>query len=348
MQGKKQFSFLRKGIISNLDDLLISMSKKIYGLLAENNSKIISQLKQIKAEVGIEQKEILLNKFKKQHPELYRVLLIEYMSLFKPQAKPYWYKRKHGFFDDGFYYTGDDSKEGYLLDNKQNLNERTETETLGIINYLHLKIDDEILDIPCGYGRHLRKLYDLGFERLSGLDACQSQIELASNTLPKGVDLQVSEMNKMLYKNKFNAIINMFYSIGFEPKDKQIKKVFKKIYQALKPGGEFLIHTDVDPMIVSDSGRYKHNEYRHLKDNRLLRIHDEYDKKTKRMNGFWIIADHDYLVRKDYSMRIFSKTDFLFFLNNAGFKVVNFYSDWENKSYDPKIGSEMMVIIAQK
>ncbi|CAF4819188.1 unnamed protein product [Rotaria sp. Silwood2] len=65
------------------------------------------------------------------------------------------------------------------------------------------------------------------------------------------------------YDNEFDAVINMFYSFGFFETDEENNQVLQNFYNALKPGGKFLFHTDVNiPRILS--GKYKEDETRHL------------------------------------------------------------------------------------
>jgi cyclopropane fatty-acyl-phospholipid synthase-like methyltransferase len=59
-----------------------------------------------------------------------------------------WWAEGYNFFGS-FYMRGDDSKDGYLMNTKQTLEERTKIEVLGVTQLLDLKPGNCVLDCPC-------------------------------------------------------------------------------------------------------------------------------------------------------------------------------------------------------
>jgi SAM-dependent methyltransferase len=258
-----------------------------------------------------------------------------------------WWMEEYGFFGD-FYMEGDNSKDGYLIQKKQTLAERTYYEADGVIRYLCLQPGERVMDCPCGYGRHSIALLEKGIQAV-GYDINSVHLNKAIETaaaknLPH--DFRKKNMLEIDDENTYDGIINMFYSFGFFDTDEENFQVLKNFYKALKPGGQFLMHTDVNlPRILE--GGYKFVEERDLHSKNSLKIIDEYIPETKRINGKWIInANGGPAIIKDYSVRVYSKEEFESLCFEAGFRVVKAYSDWEGNAYSEK--SEDMIIVATK
>ncbi len=257
-----------------------------------------------------------------------------------------WWSEEYGFFGD-FYMEGDASKEGYLIEKKQNLNERTEVEVDGVIKLLSITDGAEILDCPCGYGRHSIELARRGF-KVTGSDINFTHLSKAESTAD-AQDIKVTfnkeSMLDLKYSSQFDAVINIFYSFGFFDTDEENERVLKNFFNTLKPGGKFLMHTDVNvPRVLS--GKYKKDEERNLETGKTLRIIDSYDPGTKRINGIWVIKNNGTEERRNYSVRVYTKEEFEEICKKIGFSSVATYSDWDGSSYSPD--SEDMIVVAIK
>ena len=254
-----------------------------------------------------------------------------------------WWSEEYGFFGN-FYMEGDNSKEGYLIEKKQELTERTQSEVNGVVSLLDLKIGSKVLDCPCGYGRHSVELAKQGFI-VTGSDINLIHLQKAGNEKNENVTFVKENMIDIRYENEFDAVINMFYSFGFFETDEKNEKVLKNFFEALKSGGKFLMHTDVNiPRILAK--KYKATEERILASGKRLVIHDFYDAVTKRVTGSWNIKDGNIDVSKDYSVRVYTRDEFEDMCRSAGFSSVTAYSDWDGNPYSEE--SEDMIIVATK
>lgn len=153
-------------------------------------------------------------------------------------------------------------------------------------------------------------------------------------------------MIDIAYKDEFDAVINMFYSFGFFETEEENNKVLKNFYNALRPSGKLLFHTDVNiPRILS--GKYREDEVRHLASGKTLRIIDKYNPEDKRIYGSWIIKDKDgNEAKKDYSVRVYTEAEFLDLCKQIGFTKFEVYSNWNKTPYTEE--SEDMIIVAEK
>jgi SAM-dependent methyltransferase len=258
-----------------------------------------------------------------------------------------WWMEEYGFFGE-FYMEGDESKEGYLEGRKQTISERTCTEAEGVINLLELKEGSKLLDCPCGYGRHSNELSSRGID-VVGCDINSVHLGKAKKNAEDRAlktDFRKKNMIELDFQGEFDAVINMFYSFGFFETDEENMKVLENFYNALKTGGKFLMHTDVN-MTRIESGKYKFDENRPLVSGNSLRVIDDYNKETKRIEGVWIITDKDGKSKEvDYSVRVYTKEEFTEMCLAVGFTKVTVYSDWDGSEYCED--AEDMIIIAEK
>lgn len=204
------------------------------------------------------------------------------------------------------------------------------------------------MDCPCGYGRHSNGLCAKGID-VTGVDINPVHLEKAiKNRDIAGLktNFQIGNMLTIDFHNEFDGVINMFYSFGFFDTDEENFQVLRNFYNSLKKGGKFLMHTDVNiPRVIS--GKYKFDEKRKLKSGNQLRVIDNYNAKTKRIDGRWIITHENGEVEDiDYSVRVYTKEEFSELCYQAGFTKVTVYADWDGNEYSDD--AEDMIIIAEK
>jgi SAM-dependent methyltransferase len=99
------------------------------------------------------------------------------------------------------------------------------------------------LDLPCGYGRHSLGLAKKCIKVIDGdinsehLNEAKTQLETLqkTNELKAEVAFEIVHMLDVPFENKFDAVINMFYSFGFFDTDEENEEVLRQFYKALKP-----------------------------------------------------------------------------------------------------------------
>ncbi len=257
-----------------------------------------------------------------------------------------WWKPEYWFFGR-HYIEWDDSKNWYLSLEKQTLKERTETEVRWIINLLDLTWSENILDIPTWYWRHAIELAKIWY-KVTGMDINPEHLSIAKKNwvIYKNLTFLEKNMIEIDDRNKYDILINMFYSFGFFDSDEENMLVIKKFYNALKPWWKFLMHTDVNiPKILDWS--YKTHEFRDLISGNKLEIIDNYNPESKKIEWTWIIHDKNWSShRKDYFVRVYTKEEFEKICLDVWFSKVVTYSDWSWIDYFPE--SEDMMVIATK
>lgn len=211
---------------------------------------------------------------------------------------------------------------------------------------LNLPKRAKILDLCCGHGRHLLPLAKMGYQ-MTGLDLSRKALSiLAKNVKNKKLKIRIlrGDMREIPFRNKFDAVINMFTAFGYLETDYEDFKVLKSVAKALKPGGKFLIDImnhdwmlanfhpksweKIGKLLLLEERTYNTKNHRNIV---KLRIFDEKSK--------WHKVTH--------VVRIYSLTEMRKNLSRAGLKIVKVYGDTIGNQKFTK-DSRRLVILAIK
>ena len=123
-------------------------------------------------------------------------------------------------------------------------NNRNENEAVFFIDNLCKKLQLEshskIWDLACGKGRHSLALHQKGFN-VTGTDLAANSINEASKNTNETLSFFVHDMRQPFKLNYFDAVFNLFTSIGYFNNFNDNYTVFKNVSNALVDKGVFLI-----------------------------------------------------------------------------------------------------------
>ena len=114
--------------------------------------------------------------------------------------------------------------------------ERTALEVDTLVAALELESSERVLDLGCGWGRHLTELQRRGFIELVGVDVQGDFLEPL-----EGVIMLSGDAAALEFVNEFGAVYCAFNALFSTPD--AASRVFASVAQALKPGGRFLFDT---------------------------------------------------------------------------------------------------------
>ena len=264
-----------------------------------------------------------------------------------------WYNE--GQFFSHCYIRADNSLEGFTRIHRT-LEQRTKREVEGTINLTDLRQGSEILDLPCGYGRHSVEFAKRGFN-VTGMDFSKEFLKLANERATNenaGVNFIHGDMRNIgeEYSNGFDVVANLSYSFGFFESEEDNLRTMKQFYNVLKSGGKLVLHTDICPEMIGKG--YKMRETRTLPpisikgvdyESAKLEIKEWYDSRNKRMHGIWTIVEenNERIHLPEYSVRIYSRKEFEKLCREAGFEDIKFIGDWK-ESFDSERHQEMTVV----
>ncbi|MGZ3863060.1 MAG: class I SAM-dependent methyltransferase [Bacteroidia bacterium] len=134
------------------------------------------------------------------------------------------------WFDSPYYHLlygkRDEKEAGFFIDN--------------LLKKLNLPSKARCWDLNCGKGRHSVFLNKKGYEVI-GTDLSEESIKYALQFENEHLHFYRHDMRNLFYANYFDAVFNLFTSFGYFRNKFEDEKVFQSVYNALKPGGTFVL-----------------------------------------------------------------------------------------------------------
>lgn len=117
--------------------------------------------------------------------------------------------------------------------------DRTEEEVDALVDLLGLDAPADILDVPCGFGRHAGALAARG-HRVTGVDASSDQLRLARERNPGPTYVQGDMADPP--DGPFDVVVNLFTSLGYDD-DAADGAALRAWRDRLRPGGRLVLET---------------------------------------------------------------------------------------------------------
>ncbi len=131
----------------------------------------------------------------------------------------------------------DEFNELYRREHTQHFTlERTVLEVNTLVTALTPKPHERVLDLGCGWGRHLGELQRRGFTGLVGVDVQGAFLEPL-----EGVVMLSGDAAALEFENEFDVVYCAFNALFSSPD--AASQVFASVARVLKPGGRFLLDT---------------------------------------------------------------------------------------------------------
>jgi len=226
-----------------------------------------------------------------------------------------------------------------LLSQKQ-----TNAQARYIIKKLNLKPGRKFLDCPCGIGRISLPLAKKGI-RVTGVDITQSYLdELSKKAKQRGlrIDVARADMRRINYDSEFDAGGNLWTSFGFFEKDSDNRLVVKKMYQALKPGGKFMLHVINRDWIMANYTSRGWQEIAGIKS-----VEKRYfDYRTSINYGTWNFIKEGNEKSFDVAIRMYSFHELIAMFGSVGFTDIEGFGSVKDEPIDRS--RQMMFIIGTK
>jgi SAM-dependent methyltransferase len=184
----------------------------------------------------------------------------------------------------------------------------------------------DVLDVPCGFGRHTVPLGRAGY-RATGVDRSQALLDEARRRTggerwPKLVRADYRDLP--LPDESFDAALNLFSSLGYLG-DEDDTRVLAEICRVLRPGGRLVIeimHRDALVLHFRDSGWHLVGEGRVLLEQRTFDPAAGVAQTTQTL-----VEPSGERDSRTFSLRVYTATELLAMLDRAGFEESRCYGD---------------------
>jgi len=199
-----------------------------------------------------------------------------------------------------------------------------------IIDRLKLRRGRSFLDCPCGIGRIALPLAKKGI-RVTGVDIMPSYLdEMAQYAARRKVAIKgiQADMRRINFINEFHAGANMWTSFGFFQKESDNMLVLKKMYEALKPGGRFLLHLINRDYIISD---FRDSDWFTAGDVKVMHA-NRFDYATSILTTDWHFIHKGQEKTHQVMLRLYSHHELIAMFQRVGFVNIEGYGSVKGES----------------
>ncbi|MDH4221902.1 MAG: class I SAM-dependent methyltransferase [candidate division Zixibacteria bacterium] len=213
-----------------------------------------------------------------------------------------------------------------------------------IIKKLNISPGNKFLDCPCGIGRIALPLAGRGI-KVTGIDIIPSYLEELGKKA-KRQDLMIklvrNDMRRINFKEEFDAGANLWTSYGYFEKESDNLLVLKKMYQALKPGGKFMLHVINRDWIMAN---YSPRDWFQAGDIRVLEKR-KFDYATSINHSEWCFLKEGKETSHQVIIRMYSYHELIAMFKSVGFVDINGYGTIKDEPISRD--TMMMFIIGTK
>jgi ubiquinone/menaquinone biosynthesis C-methylase UbiE len=198
----------------------------------------------------------------------------------------------------------------------------------------------DLLDVPCGYGRHAIPLARAGY-RVVGVDRSRTLLAEARRRAGEGPpELVDADYRELPFADEsFDAALNLFTSLGFLGDDQDVR-VLAEIGRVLRPHGRLVIETMHRDLLVS---HFHEQDWRLLGEGRLLLEQRTFDPGAGVAQTTQTLVDTSgSRESRTFSLRVYSATELVAMLGRAGFAEAKCFGDFEGGSFGT--GTRLVVV----
>jgi SAM-dependent methyltransferase len=219
----------------------------------------------------------------------------------------------------------------------------TRREVAAIRELLALAQDDFVLDLGCGWGRHLRHLTAVG-HRVVGFDlshALLRQVTPVHGARPP--ELVAGDMRRLPFHDAaFDAVMNLATSLGLFLSDEDAAAALSEARRVLRPGGRLLL----EGMHRDDAvAGYAERDDWTMDDGTEVRVRRRFDAVRGVSHEVLRWRGPTGAGTKRHSLRLRTATEIIALIEAAPFAVEAVYGGWSMENFDR--ASEQLILVAR-
>jgi ubiquinone/menaquinone biosynthesis C-methylase UbiE len=190
----------------------------------------------------------------------------------------------------------------------------------------------DLLDVPCGFGRHAIPLARAGYP-VVGVDRSPSLLAEAERRAEgdrRPTFMRADYRELPLPDERFDTAINLFTSLGYLG-DEEDTKVLAEIGRVLRPDGRLVIETMHRDLLVR---QFREQDWRSLGAGRLLLEQRTFDAGSGvAQTTQTLITAGGERESRSFSVRVYTATELLSMLSRAGFSEARCYGDLDGAPF---------------
>lgn len=214
-------------------------------------------------------------------------------------------------------------------------------ETAALREILALAQDDRILDLGCGWGRHLTLLEAAGHD-VTGVDLSFHLLRQVPRPRPR---LAAADMRALPFANAaFDAVLNLATSLGLFLDDDDALASLREVRRVLPPGGRLLLEgmhrEDIEPSFAP-ADRWR------LDDGTVVRARRRWDPRRGISEEVLRWRGPHGEGEKRHALRIRTAAEIGALLEAAGLVVRQRLGDWDASAFTPDSPRVVLVALSQ-
>ena len=201
----------------------------------------------------------------------------------------------------------------------------------------------DLLDVPCGYGRHAIPLTRAGFQ-VTGVDRSPTLLSEATRRAGEdGPQLVEADYRELPFADEsFDAALNLFTSLGFYGDEEDVKAL-AEIGRVLRPGGRLVIETMHRDLLIHI---YREHNWHLVGQGRILLEQRTFDAASGvAQTTQTLIETNGERDSRSYSVRVYTATELVAMLLRAGFAEAKCYGDLDGGPFDTQT---RLIIVARR
>ena len=199
----------------------------------------------------------------------------------------------------------------------------------------------DLLDVPCGYGRHSLALARAGY-RVVGVDRSQALLDEARRRAggARWPKLVAADYRRLPFGDeRFDAALNLFTSLGYLG-DEEDTRVLGEIRRVLRPGARLVIEIMHRDWLVR---RFVAQDWRLMGEGRLLLEQRTFDPAGGMAQTTQTLIDGaGQRESRSWSARVYSATELLAMLERAGFADARCLGDLDGAPF--RIDTRLVIV----
>jgi SAM-dependent methyltransferase len=217
-------------------------------------------------------------------------------------------------------------------------------EALGAARLGGLEPGTEVLDAPCGYGRHALVLAEAGY-RVTGAD--RSPVLLAEARRRAGGAewphwVEADHRDLPFDEADFDAVLNLFSSLGYRGEEGD-RRTLAEFLRVLRTGGALVVETMHRDRLMAT---YDPRDWDDLEGGAIRLDERRFDHLTGELEAVHTLVEPDGTRRGiPYTVRVYTATELARVLADVGFESTECFGDFDR---EPLSQHTRLVLLARK